>query len=142
MKLRNVKSRFKQPKISVLIIFALHLYNLIGQNNNYFPSGCDQNRYGVGCTKICPFKCKNRHCDAFNGSCAEGCADPNALTVDCLCEISLYFVLNRFHLTYFWNIINHNFLNITNLNDSTIFINKYSKLLLVSQCFLHFFFYN
>uniref|UniRef100_A0A8B8BYA1 Uncharacterized protein LOC111114367 n=1 Tax=Crassostrea virginica TaxID=6565 RepID=A0A8B8BYA1_CRAVI len=46
--------------------------------------GCDQVRFSSGCSKLCPSKCKNRHCDAFNGSCIHGCSNPNALTVDCL----------------------------------------------------------
>eukprot|EP00105_Crassostrea_gigas_P032687 XP_011455797.2 PREDICTED: receptor-type tyrosine-protein phosphatase alpha-like [Crassostrea gigas] len=57
--------------------------------------GCDQNRYGVGCTKLCPLKCKNRHCDAFNGSCAEGCVDPNALTADCILCSDREYISNR-----------------------------------------------
>lgn len=36
------------------------------------------------CEKECDVKCKNKTCDAFNGSCIYGCADPNALTLDCL----------------------------------------------------------
>lgn len=47
-------------------------------------SGCNQNRYGVGCLSECSNKCKDQHCDAFNGSCIHGCADPNALTLDCI----------------------------------------------------------
>lgn len=46
--------------------------------------GCNQNRYGVGCLRECSNKCKDQHCDAFNGSCIHGCADPNALTLDCI----------------------------------------------------------
>lgn len=47
-------------------------------------SGCNQNRYGVGCLSECSNKCKDQHCDAFNGSCIHGCSDPNALTLDCI----------------------------------------------------------
>ncbi|XP_065939059.1 laminin subunit beta-1 [Magallana gigas] len=46
--------------------------------------GCNQNRYGVGCLSECSNKCKDQHCDAFNGSCIHGCSDPNALTLDCI----------------------------------------------------------
>lgn len=36
---------------------------------------------------VCPNKCKNQHCDAFNGSCADGCTDPNALTAECIGKV-------------------------------------------------------
>ena len=47
-------------------------------------AGCDANRYSNGCGKTCDGKCKLQQCDVFNGSCIYGCADPNALTIDCL----------------------------------------------------------
>lgn len=46
--------------------------------------GCNQNRYSVGCLSECSTKCKDQHCDAFNGSCIHGCSNPNALTQDCI----------------------------------------------------------
>nr|XP_022306516.1 receptor-type tyrosine-protein phosphatase alpha-like isoform X4 [Crassostrea virginica] len=53
--------------------------------------GCDANRYSNGCGKKCDGKCKSHQCDAFNGSCIYGCADPNALTIDCLvCQDGQY----------------------------------------------------
>ncbi|XP_078329125.1 uncharacterized protein LOC111114377 [Crassostrea virginica] len=56
--------------------------------------GCEQSRFSPGCSRSCPSKCKNQHCDAFNGSCKHGCSNPNALTVDCTenieCEYGMY----------------------------------------------------
>ncbi|XP_078327491.1 uncharacterized protein LOC111112706 isoform X1 [Crassostrea virginica] len=47
--------------------------------------GCNEDRYSSNrCDNQCNTKCKNRHCDAFNGSCIYGCADSNALTIDCI----------------------------------------------------------
>nr|XP_022306518.1 multiple epidermal growth factor-like domains protein 10 isoform X2 [Crassostrea virginica] len=47
--------------------------------------GCNEDRYSSNrCDNRCNTKCKNRHCDAFNGSCIYGCADSNALTIDCI----------------------------------------------------------
>ncbi|XP_061170435.1 uncharacterized protein LOC133179758 [Saccostrea echinata] len=46
--------------------------------------GCEQNRYHFGCTNACSVKCKDRHCDAFNGSCIYGCSDPSAMSLDCI----------------------------------------------------------
>lgn len=54
--------------------------------------GCDTNRYSPGCAGECPIKCTNYHCDAFNGSCAEGCTNPSALTADCLGELLCHIV--------------------------------------------------
>ena len=50
-----------------------------------FFSGCDQNRYSSNqCNWLCPNKCRNQNCDAFNGSCIYGCNNPKALTLDCI----------------------------------------------------------
>ncbi|XP_061180534.1 multiple epidermal growth factor-like domains protein 10 [Saccostrea echinata] len=58
--------------------------------------GCDQNRYHFGCTDACSDKCKNRHCDAFNGSCIYGCFDPNAVSLDCIvCDNGTYALNGR-----------------------------------------------
>ncbi|XP_078330569.1 uncharacterized protein LOC111111932 [Crassostrea virginica] len=47
--------------------------------------GCNEDRYSSNvCRSLCNTKCKDRHCDAFNGSCKYGCADSNALTIDCI----------------------------------------------------------
>lgn len=59
-----------------------------------FCTGCDKERYhsALGCGNECPVSCKNKHCDAFNGTCLHGCPDPNALTDDCICKkVWLYF---------------------------------------------------
>ncbi|XP_056003723.1 multiple epidermal growth factor-like domains protein 10 [Ostrea edulis] len=53
--------------------------------------GCDATRYHPGCTKACPTKCKDSHCDAFNGSCIYGCASPTAVTTNCTeCAVNTY----------------------------------------------------
>lgn len=52
--------------------------------------GCDSNKFAPGCKQDCPRKCKNNHCDAFNGSCVHGCSDPNALTIDCIGNFFYY----------------------------------------------------
>ncbi|XP_062569338.1 platelet endothelial aggregation receptor 1-like, partial [Saccostrea cucullata] len=53
--------------------------------------GCDQIRYHFGCIKLCSTKCKDKHCDAFNGSCIHGCSDPGAVSIDCiLCDDGTY----------------------------------------------------
>nr|XP_022308369.1 uncharacterized protein LOC111114368 [Crassostrea virginica] len=47
--------------------------------------GCNEDRYSSNrCDNRCNTKCKNRHCDAFSGSCIYGCADSKALTLDCI----------------------------------------------------------
>lgn len=63
-----------------------HLLKLVYSCTHIF-LGCDESRYGVGCGSECSNKCKNRHCDAFNGFCIHGCTDPNALTSDCIGEL-------------------------------------------------------
>ena len=63
---------------------------------NYFtvsPLGCDPTRYSSGCKQICPSKCKNSHCDAFNGSCIHGCSNPNAQTLNCLGKMGVSIIL-------------------------------------------------
>ncbi|XP_052695683.1 multiple epidermal growth factor-like domains protein 11 [Crassostrea angulata] len=57
--------------------------------------GCDSIRYSPSCELLCPDKCKNHHCDAFNGSCIHGCSDPNALTIDCIVCPNGTFILNK-----------------------------------------------
>ncbi|XP_062608945.1 cell death abnormality protein 1-like, partial [Saccostrea cucullata] len=53
--------------------------------------GCDQNRYGDGCVNKCNDKCKDRHCDAFNGLCIYGCSDPGAVSLNCrVCNDGTY----------------------------------------------------
>ncbi|XP_062613945.1 receptor-type tyrosine-protein phosphatase alpha-like isoform X2 [Saccostrea cucullata] len=52
--------------------------------------GCDQNRYDFGCRKPCDAKCKDSHCDVFNGSCIYGCSNPDAVSIDCVCEDGKY----------------------------------------------------
>ena len=69
-------------------------YNVENSYLILYSLGCDPNRYSTGCNQICPPKCKNSHCDAFNGSCIHGCSNPNALTVDCLGKISVLFIMN------------------------------------------------
>lgn len=51
--------------------------------NWLFVSGCDHDRYSSGCQSLCSTDCKDRHCDAFNGSCIYGCSDLNVNTFDC-----------------------------------------------------------
>nr|XP_022310265.1 uncharacterized protein LOC111115721 isoform X2 [Crassostrea virginica] len=58
--------------------------------------GCNQNRYSSNqCATLCPQKCRNRNCDAFNGSCIYGCNDPNALTLDCIVCKDMEYIWNR-----------------------------------------------
>lgn len=45
--------------------------------------GCSPDRYGT-CYTLCPTICKNGQCDIFSGSCIYGCANPDALTSDCI----------------------------------------------------------
>lgn len=52
--------------------------------------GCDKGRYSAGCVNRCPDTCKSSHCDVFNGSCLQGCPNPNALTDDCSGKVSIY----------------------------------------------------
>ncbi|XP_061180608.1 uncharacterized protein LOC133189222 [Saccostrea echinata] len=56
--------------------------------------GCDQDRYHSGCTEACSPKCKDSHCDAFNGSCIYGCSDPNAVSLYCIVCDDGKFALN------------------------------------------------
>ena len=58
--------------------------------------GCDSTRYSTSCRRLCPDKCKNKTCDAFNGSCIHGCSDPNALTIDCIGK-------NKMEMKIGWN---------------------------------------
>ncbi|XP_062587034.1 protein draper-like [Saccostrea cucullata] len=48
-----------------------------------YPTGCEQDRYGSGCGGTCSSKCKDRHCDVFNGSCIYGCSDPSVGSPSC-----------------------------------------------------------
>ncbi|XP_034310566.2 receptor-type tyrosine-protein phosphatase epsilon isoform X1 [Magallana gigas] len=57
--------------------------------------GCDDNRYSSGCGSLCSTDCKDRHCDAFNGSCIYGCLDSNVNTLDCKECMDGTFVSNR-----------------------------------------------
>ncbi|XP_052694629.1 laminin subunit beta-1-like [Crassostrea angulata] len=57
--------------------------------------GCDSIRYSPSCELLCSDKCKNHHCDAFNGSCIHGCSDPNALTIDCIVCPNGNFISNK-----------------------------------------------
>nr|XP_034319182.1 receptor-type tyrosine-protein phosphatase alpha-like [Crassostrea gigas]XP_034319183.1 receptor-type tyrosine-protein phosphatase alpha-like [Crassostrea gigas] len=57
--------------------------------------GCDHNRFSPGCNHLCPAKCKNQHCDAFNGSCIHGCTDSSALTLDCIVCPNGNFISNK-----------------------------------------------
>ncbi|XP_061180611.1 uncharacterized protein LOC133189226 [Saccostrea echinata] len=53
--------------------------------------GCDPNRYHFGCSGACSVKCKESHCDAFNGSCIYGCSNPNAVFLNCIvCDDGMY----------------------------------------------------
>ncbi|XP_065941646.1 receptor-type tyrosine-protein phosphatase epsilon [Magallana gigas] len=57
--------------------------------------GCDHNRFSPGCNQLCPAKCKNQHCDAFNGSCIHGCTNSSALTLDCIVCPNGNFISNK-----------------------------------------------
>nr|XP_022304835.1 multiple epidermal growth factor-like domains protein 6 [Crassostrea virginica] len=58
--------------------------------------GCNEDRYSSNtCRSVCNTKCKDRHCDAFNGSCKYGCADSNALTIDCIVCPDGQYISNR-----------------------------------------------
>ncbi|XP_052695681.1 laminin subunit beta-1-like [Crassostrea angulata] len=57
--------------------------------------GCDARRFSPRCLSLCPYKCKNRHCDVFNGSCIHGCTDQNALTLDCIVCPNGKFISNK-----------------------------------------------
>lgn len=57
--------------------------------------GCDKGRYSAGCVNRCPDTCKSSHYDVFNGSCLQGCPNPNALTDDCIVCANGQYILNR-----------------------------------------------
>ncbi|XP_022308377.2 uncharacterized protein LOC111114376 [Crassostrea virginica] len=52
--------------------------------------GCDQHRY-LGCDVECPSKCKDKLCDAFNGSCIYGCNRTHFLPPHCNACIPHYY---------------------------------------------------
>lgn len=67
--------------------------------------GCDTGRYSTGCVREC-HSCKNKNCDAFNGSCVDKCPDPNALTESCIGEAKqMYAPLNIVILQLFSSFI-------------------------------------
>eukprot|EP00105_Crassostrea_gigas_P046180 XP_019930328.1 PREDICTED: cell death abnormality protein 1 isoform X2 [Crassostrea gigas] len=57
--------------------------------------GCSSTRFSPGCGQLCSDKCKNNHCDAFNGSCIHGCSDPKAITIDCIACPNGKFISNK-----------------------------------------------
>uniref|UniRef100_K1RAV5 Tyrosine-protein kinase receptor Tie-1 n=1 Tax=Magallana gigas TaxID=29159 RepID=K1RAV5_MAGGI len=56
---------------------------------------CSSTRFSPGCGQLCSDKCKNNHCDAFNGSCIHGCSDPKAITIDCIACPNGKFISNK-----------------------------------------------
>ncbi|XP_062586816.1 scavenger receptor class F member 2-like [Saccostrea cucullata] len=53
--------------------------------------GCEQNKYSFGCSDECSSKCKDKHCDVFNGSCIYGCSDPSDVSLSCgACDKGTY----------------------------------------------------
>lgn len=64
------------------LYFHVILSSPLSYNNSFF-TGCDQNRYSVNCRSNCPQKCKNYHCDAYNGLCIHGCSNNQYVSPGC-----------------------------------------------------------